>query len=323
MKAVVFHHYGSPGVLTLADVPTPTPGEGEVLLRVMAASINPMDQACLLGQPYAFRMKLGWRRPKRTCLGADVAGVVEAVGPGVQEFKPGDDVFGTATGGSFAQYASARAAALAPKPACLSFEEAAALPVAGLTALQSVRDKGQLVPGQSVLINGAAGGVGSFAVQIAAALGAQVTGVCSTRNVTMVELLGAARAIDYTQEDFTRAPARYDVLIDCVGNHGLLACCGVLQERGRFVLVGGKGGAVFGPLARVLGVLVLSLFVSQELVLMMARLKQEDLRALAALAERGVLRPHVDRRYRLAETAEAMRYHGQGHARGKVVITTA
>ena len=289
----------------------------------------------MAGRPYSLRIMTGLRKPKTTRIGVDVAGQVEAVGRNVTQFKPGDQVFGLcvddpqASGvaawvhsrGAFAEYTCAPEALAAIKPDNVTFEQAASAPVAALTALQGLRDKGQIRPGQKVLINGAAGGVGTFAVQIAKRFGAEVTGVCSTKNVDMVRSLGADRVIDYTREDFTKGGQRYDLLFDCIGNHSLSACRRVLNPRGIYVGVGGPGSRwLIGLLARPVKMLVLSRFVSQRLVTFLARPNKEDLTAIRELMATGKITPVIDKRYGLSEVPDAMRYLQQGHARGKVVI---
>jgi len=328
MKAVVYYNYGSPDVLKCEEIENPTAGDNEVLIKVRAASVNPLDWHFMRGTPYFVRILAGLRKPKVTRLGVDVAGQVEAVGRNVTQFKPGDEVFG-ACRGAFAEYACTSESALAMKPDNVTFEQAASVPIAALTAVQGLRlgglgDKGQIQPGQKVLINGAAGGVGTFAVQIAKSFGADVTGVCSTRNVDMVRSIGADRVIDYTQEDFTKSGQRYDLLFDCVGNHSLLACRRVLNPKGIYIPVGGEGGRwMIGPLARSITALVLSRFVSQKLVaFFLARLSKDgDLAILRELMKAGKVTPVIDKRYRLSEVPEAVRYLEEGHARGKVVIT--
>jgi len=328
MKAVVYYNYGSPDVLKCEEIENPTAGDNEVLIKVRAASVNPLDWHFMRGTPYFVRILAGLRKPKVTRLGVDVAGQVEAVGRNVTQSKPGDEVFG-ACRGAFAEYACTSESALAMKPDNVTFEQAASVPIAALTAVQGLRlgglgDKGQIQPGQKVLINGAAGGVGTFAVQIAKSFGADVTGVCSTRNVDMVRSIGADRVIDYTQEDFTKSGQRYDLLFDCVGNHSLLACRRVLNPKGIYIPVGGEGGRwMIGPLARSITALVLSRFVSQKLVaFFLARLSKDgDLAILRELMKAGKVTPVIDKRYRLSEVPEAIRYLEEGHARGKVVIT--
>jgi NADPH:quinone reductase-like Zn-dependent oxidoreductase len=320
MEAVLYRHYGSPDVLMYEDTEKPTAGDDEVLIRVRAAAANPMDYH-LMGGAYLMRLMTGLLKPKPTCPGADLAGEVEAVGRNVTRFRPGDPVFGAARR-AFAEYVCARENRLAAKPANLSFEQAAAVPVAGLTALQGLRDKGRLQAGQKVLINGAAGGVGTFAVQVAKAFGAVVTGVCSTRNLDLVRSLGADHVIDYTRDDFTRSGERYDLLFDCVGNRPLSACRRVMTPRGTFVAVGVRpGGRWVGPLPYLLGLIVSSWFVSQHVVFFIAKIRTEDLVVLKELMEAKKVTPVIDRAYTLSEASQAIRYLKEGHARGKVVIT--
>ena len=320
MKAIVYYNYGSPDVLKCEEIEKPTAGDNEVLIRVRAASVNPFDWHFMRGTPYMVRIQAGLRKPKDKRLGVDVAGQVEAVGRNVTQFRPGDEVFG-ACRGAFAEYACASESALVMKPDNVTFEQAASAPVAAFTALQGLRDKGQIQPGQKVLINGAAGGVGTFAVQIAKWFGADVTGVCSTRNADMVRSIGADRVIDYTQEDFTKSGQRYDLFFDSVGNHSLLACRRVLNPKGIYIVVGGPDGRWLGPLARMIKTLVLSRFVSQNLVMFLARRSKEDLTIMHELMKAGKVTPVIDKRYKLSEVPEAIRYLEEGHARGKVVIT--
>ena len=322
MKAIVYHDYGSPDVLKCEEVDKPTPGDSEVLIRVRAASVNPADWHYMRGTPYFVRLQAGLRRPKATRLGVDGAGQVETVGRNVTQLKPGDGVFG-ACRGAFAEYACAAESALVMKPDNVTFEQAASVPIAAVTALQGLRDKGRIQPGQKVLINGAAGGVGTFAVQIAKSFGAEVTGVCSTRNVDRVRSIGADQVIDYTQEDFTKTGQRYDIILDAVGNHSLLACRRALNPKGIYVAVGGPSGPwMIGPLARAITAPVLSRLVSQNLVMLLARLSKEgDLAILRDLMAAGKLIPVIDRTYPLSEVPEAIRYLEEAHARGKVVIT--
>jgi NADPH:quinone reductase-like Zn-dependent oxidoreductase len=320
MKAIVCRGYGPPRVLRLEEVDQPVPGDAEVLIRVRAAAVNPLDKV-FRGTPYVLRPLFGLRRPKDTRPGRDMAGQVEAVGKSVTRFKPGDDVFGVCRG-AFAEYACAAESRLAPKPAGVSFEQAAAAPVAGLTALQGLRDRGQVRPGHAVLINGAAGGVGTFAVQIAKSLGAEVTGVCGARNVDLVGSLGADRVIDYTREDFTTGTERYDLIFDCVGNRPLFALRRLLEPQGRYLAVGAAAqGRWIGPLGRVLKTLIFSRVVSRRFQLFLAKVRTEDLVELAELMAGGKVRPVIDRRYALAQVPEALHYLEEGHARGKVVIT--
>ena len=322
MKAVVYHAYGSPDVLRYEEVEKPTAGDDEVLIKVRAASINPLDWHFLRGTPYMVRMMAGLRKPKVTRLGVDVAGQVEAIGRNVTEFKPGDEVFGSCRG-AFAEYVCASESVLVRKPDNVTFEQAASVPVASYTALQGLRDKGQIQPGQKVLINGAAGGVGTFAVQVAKSFGADVTGVCSTRNVDMVRSIGADRVIDYTQEDFTQNGQRYDLFFDCVGNHSLSAIRRVLNPRGIYMPAGGSSDRwMIGPLIRMMTSLVLSRFVSQKLVIFfLAKPSKEDLTIMRKLIETGKITPVIDRHYQLSEAPDAIRYLEEGHARGKVIIT--
>ncbi len=321
MKAIVYSNYGSPDVLKCEGIEKPTAGDDEVLIKVRAASVNPVDWHFMRGTPYFVRILAGLRKPKITRLGVDVAGQVEAVGRNVTQFKPGDEVFGSCRG-AFAEYACTSESALVTKPNNVTFEQAASVPVAAFTALQGLRDKGQIQPGQKVLINGAAGGVGTFAVQIAKWFGADVTGVCSTRNVDMVRSIGADRVIDYTREDFTKSGQRYDLIFDSVGNHSLLACRRVLNPKGIYIQVGGPSGRwMIGPLARAITAPVLSRFVSQKLSMVLARSSKEDLTIMHDLLKAGKVTPVIDKRYTLSEVPQAIRYLEEGHARGKVVIT--
>lgn len=320
MKASVYYEYGSPDVLRLEEIAKPTPGDKDVLIRVRAASLNPLDWHFMRGTPYFIRIVAGLRRPKFTCLGVDVAGQVEAVGRNVTEFKPGDEVFGGCRG-AFAEYACTSEAALVLKPDNVTFEQAACVPVAAFTALQALRDKGQIQPGQKILINGASGGVGTLAVQIAKSFGADVAGVCSTRNVELVRSLGADRVIDYTLEDFTKAGQLYDVIFDLVGNHSLSAFRRALNSKGIYIAAGGSSDRwMIGALARMFAALVLGPFVSQKLVMILAKANKKDLTTISELMQAGKVTPVIDRRYRLSEVPEAIRYLEEGHARGKVVI---
>jgi NADPH:quinone reductase-like Zn-dependent oxidoreductase len=321
MKAIVYREYGSRDVLECEEIEKPTPGDDEVLIKVRAASVNPLDSH-LLRHPFIRRILFAVSKLKTPRPGRDVSGQVEAAGRNVTQFKPGDAVFG-ACGGAFAEYVCTSESAVVTKPDSVSFEHAAAVPVAGLTALQGLRDQGQIQPGQKVLINGTAGGVGTLAVQVAKSFGAEVTGVCSTRNVEMVRSLGADRVIDYTQEDFTRSGQRYDLIFDLVANHSLLACRRVLNPKGIYIGAGiiGLGGSMIGLLARWITGLGLSRLVSQKFVTFTARLRREDLTIMRELMEAGKVTPVIDRRYRLSEVPEAIRYLAEGHARGKVVIT--
>ena len=322
MKAAIYTEYGPPEVVRIAEVEKPVPKDAEVLIKVRAAAVNPADWRLLRGVPYVFRILFRVPNPSIAQpgrLGHDVAGRVEAVGRNGTRFKAGDEVFGTCPG-AFAEYACAAESRLAIKPPDLTFEQAASAPVAALTALQGLRDKGGLQPGQKVLINGAAGGVGTFAVQIAKSLGAEVTGVCSARNVEMVRSLGADHVMDYTHEDFTKSKPRYDLILDNVGNHSLSAFRRVLNARGICVIAGApKKPGVF--LARFITGPIVSWFVSQKFVLFIAKINHDDLAAVAQLMAAGKVTPVIDRRYSLEEAPEALRYLEAGHARGKVIIT--
>jgi NADPH:quinone reductase-like Zn-dependent oxidoreductase len=320
MKAIVYRCYGSPDVLTYEDIEKPMPGDDEVLVKVHAASVNPLDWHYMRGSPYFIRLGSGVGAPKDIRLGVDFAGTVEAVGKDVQQFKPGDEVFGGANG-AFSEYVTVRdSRALAMKPANITFEQAASVPIAAITALQALRDKGKIKTGHRVLINGASGGVGTFAVQIAKSFGAEVTGVCSTRNVEMVRSIGADHVFDYKKENYTESGKQYDLIIDNVGNHSLLANRRVLSPEGVLVIVGGAGGNWLGPLIRPIKALLLSPFVGQEFVLILAQLRQEDLAILGDLMQAGTVTPVIDRSYRLSEVPAAIRYSEEGHARGKIVV---
>ena len=324
MQAIVYCDYGSADVLKLEDIEKPTPGDDDVLVRVRAAALNPLDWHYMRGTPYIMRMETGLRKPKVTRLGVDFAGTVEAVGKNVTQFKPGDDVFGGRTG-AFAEYVTVRQdRSVVLKPRNLTFEQAASVPVAAITALQGLRDKGNVQPGQKVLINGASGGVGTFAVQIARSFGADVTGVCSTRNLDMVRSIGAGRVVDYTKEDFTRVDERYDVVLDNVGNRSLLDVRHVMNPEGKYILIGGGGpddGRWIGPLIKPVKAVVLSWFVRQDMGMLLAELNKEDLTVLRDLMQAGKVTPVIDRTYPLSEVPEAIRYLETGRARGKVVIT--
>jgi NADPH:quinone reductase-like Zn-dependent oxidoreductase len=323
MKAVVRRCYGPPEVLALEDIEKPVPAENEILVKVHAASINPADWHFIRGEPYIIRLDFGLGAPKNPRVGIDYAGTVAAVGSNVAKFKVGDEVFG-GKNGALAEYLTATEDGnVALKPAGIGFEQAAAVNVAGLTALQTLRDRAALKPGQKVLINGASGGVGTFAVQIAKSLGAEVTGVCSTRNVELVRSLGADRVIDYTREDFTQGGHKYDVVMDNVANRGVLEVRRVLEPEGKLILIGGGGpdaspwiGAFKAPIKA----LVVSWFVDQDLAMFISHHSSEDLATLAGLIRSGAVKPVIDRVYPLAETADAMRYLETGRARGKVII---
>lgn len=321
MKAIVYRCYGSPDVLQFEEVVRPVPAQDEALVRVRAAAVNPLDWHYMRGSPYVMRLMSGLGAPTDSRLGVDFAGTVEAVGEAVTRFKPGDEVFGGA-GGAFGEYVTIRESrALAHKPDNISFEQAAAVPIAGVTALQALRDKGRLQPGQQVLVNGASGGVGTFAVQIAKSFGAEVTGVCSTRNVEMVRSIGADHVFDYTREDYTRSGRQFDLIIDNVGNHSLLANRRVLKPDGVLVTVGGSPGDWLGPLVRPIQGWMLSPFVTQDFPNIMARLTAEDLAELGDLMHRGEMMPVIDRRFPLGEVPAAIRYSETGRARGKIIVT--
>lgn len=318
MKAIVCYKYGSPDVLELREVEKPVATGNDVLVRVKAAAINPADYHLIRGHG-RIMPGVGLLRPKRKIPGTDLAGQVEAVGRDVKQFKPGDEVF-CGRAGAFAEYVCVPEDRLVRKPANLTFEQAAGVPVAATTALQALRDWGRIRPGQRVLINGASGGVGTFAVQIAKVFGAEVTGVCSTGNVDLVRSLGADRVIDYGQEDFARGGQRYDLVLDNAGSRSLSDLRRVLVSNGTLVLNSGSG-SVFRVLARMLEALLSSRFVSQKMVLRIAKLNKEDLLVLKDLIEAGKVTSVVDKRYSLSEVPEALRYLEEGHARGKVVIT--
>jgi len=320
MKAIVHDRYGSPDVLELQEVEKPNVTDDGVLVRVRAASVNPADWYGMTGLPYVGRALMGLFKPKQRVLGVDFAGTVEAVGEDITEFRPGDDVFGGRSG-SFAEYVCVRNAVVL-KPANVTFEQAAAVPIAALTALQGLRDKGQVQPGHKVLINGASGGVGTFAVQIAKALGAEVTGVCSTRNVDLVRSIGADHVIDYTREDFTRNDRRYDLMLDVAGSRSWSECRRVLNPQATLVIVGApKGNRLIGPLSHIVKVRLAALRSSQRVVFFIAKVNKADMEVLQELLEAGKVTPVIDRRYELSEVADAFRYLGEGHAQGKVVIT--
>ena len=321
MKAIVYYNYGPPDVLKCEEIEKPTLADDEVLIKVRAASVNPIDRF-FRGRPYLMRIMTGLRKPKYTRLGVDVAGQVEAVGRNVTEFKPGDEVFG-ACRGAFAEYACAPKSKLALKPDNVTFEQAAAVPVAGLTALQGLRDKGKIQTVQKVLINGAAGGVGTFAVQIAKSFGADVTAVCSTRNMDMVRSIGADPTIDYSREDFTKGTQRYDLIFDLVANHSLLACRRVMNPTGIYIAAGiiSLGESMIRILAHMIATIVLPRFVSQNFVTFIAKINQADLTVMRELMATGKVTPVIDKRYSLSEVHEAVRYLEAKHARGKVVIT--
>ena len=321
MKAIVQYKYGSPDVLELQEIEKPVVKDNDVLVRVHATSVNTGDWVRMTGMPYIVRiMGSGLRKPKTSVPGVDVAGQIEAVGRNVKQFQPGDEVFGR-NSRAYAEYVCVPEDGIVLKPANLTFEQAAAVPVAAVTALRGLRDKGKIQRGQKVLINGASGGVGTFAVQIAKFLGAEVTGVCSTRNVNMVRSNGADHVIDYTKADFTRNGQRYDVMFDLVGNNSLTACIRVLESTGTYVCAAGQvKRRWFGPVIRLLRMLLLSRFVSQKMVTFNATVTIADLVVLKEAIEAGKVTPVIDRRYTLSEVPEALRYQGEGHAQGKTVI---
>ena len=321
MKAIVYHNSGSGDVLKLEEIEKPVPKDDEVLIKVRAASVNPFDYH-MLRHRFLRRVLAKLAKTETSRPGRDVAGQVEAVGRNVTQFKPGDELFGSCAG-AFAEYACARESHLAMKPHDVSFEQAAAVPIAGLTALQALRDKAQIQPGQKVLINGAAGGVGTFAVQIAKSFGAEVTGVCSTRNVEMVRSIGADKVIDYTREDFTRSGEHYDLIFDLVANHSFSERRRVLTPKGIYIGAGllGRRLSLISVLAGGIKESILALFVSQKFGSFMAKMNQQDLTAIGALIGQGKVTPVIDdRRYGLSEAAEAVGYVEQKHARGKVII---
>jgi NADPH:quinone reductase-like Zn-dependent oxidoreductase len=326
MKAFVLRSFGSPDVLRLAEIDKPVPADDEVLLRVRATSVNPYDWHNMRGEPYVARLMpggLGLRRPKLSILGCDVAGQVEAVGRNVTRFRPGDDAYALLEQGGFAEFVSVREALLAPKPANLSYEEAAAVPMAAVTALLGLRAEGRIQPGQKVLVNGASGGVGTFAVQLARAFGAKVAGVCSTHNVALVRSIGADDVIDYRTEDFTQSGQRYDLLLDIAGSRSATACRRVLTPNGTLVVVGGQAGRWLQPAGHTFAALAVGPFVSQKMRMadtVGCTEKTQHLMTLTGLIEAGKVKPVIDRRYAFEEIPAAVRYQEEGHAPGKVVI---
>lgn len=320
MKAVRYYCYGSPEVLVYDDVARPEPANNEVLVRVQAAAVNPYDWHFMRGSPYIMRLMVGVGAPKNPQMGVDFSGTVEAVGAAVTRFKPGDAVFGGADG-AFADYLVVREdRAIAALPANISYEQAAGVPIAGLTALQALRDHGKLQPGERVLVNGASGGVGTFAVQIAKAMGAHVTGVCSGRNVDMVRSIGADQVFNYREQDYTESGQQFDLIVDMVGNHSPLANQRVLSPTGRLIIVGGPKGNWIGPFLGMLKSSVTSAFVEQELKAFTARMRGEDLTTLARYMAEGTVTPVIDRRYPLEKTADAIAYSESGRARGKIIV---
>ena len=322
VKAIVQDRYGAPDVLRLREIERPAAGPGEVLVRVRAAAVNAHDWHIMRGDPYFIRLTAGLTRPRSRIRGRDFAGEVESVGAGVATPRPGDEVFGEADG-TFAEYVRVPANQLAPKPANLTFEQAAAVPLAANTALLGVRDLGRVRPGQAILINGAAGGVGTFAVQIAKALGAEVTAVCGARNADLVRSIGADHVVDYTRTDFTTGTQRYDLVLDLVANRSLAHCRRALTPRGTLVLSGGGGGRWLGPVGLIVRALAVSPFVRHSLRPLAATPRRESLLALTELIEAGRITPVIDRTYPLADAPTAIRYVEGRHARAKVVITVA
>ena len=322
MKAIVYRCYGSTDVLRLEEIARPTVEDDQVLVRVRAAALNPLDWHYMTGTPYIMRLSAGLGSPTDTRVGVDFAGVVTAVGKNVTRFKSGDEVFGGRSG-ALAEYVAVREdRALALKPANVTFEQAGSVGIAAITALQGLRDHGRLQAGQKVLINGASGGVGTFAVQIARSMGAEVTAVCSTRNVELVRSIGADHVVDYKKEDFTKSGERYDLILDNVGNQSFSALRRVLKDDGAVVMIGGpKKDPWLGPVTRSLRAMMLSPFISQELLTMLAELNQDDLNILAGLMQAAKVTPVIDRRYTLSEAPAAMEYMGSGHARGKIVVS--
>ena len=322
MKAIVQDEYGPPDVLELREIDKPVVEDDQVLVCVHATSANPADWHFMRGVPYIMRPQSGLGKPKNSVLGRDIGGRVEAVGNDVTRFQAGDEVFANVETGGFAEYACVSEGLLAPKPPNLTFEQAAAVPLAALTALQGLRDAGRVQPGQKVLIIGASGGVGTFAVQIAKSFGADVTGVCSTRNLEMVRSLGADHVIDYTQDDFTQNGRKYDLIFQLAGTRSPSECRRALTSQGTLVLSSGESdGRWLGPVDRIIKAVVLSPFVSQKLGTFLAKPNKEDLQFLKELIEAGKVTPVIDRTYSLSEVPEAIRYLEEGHARGKVVIT--
>jgi NADPH:quinone reductase-like Zn-dependent oxidoreductase len=319
MKAIVQRRYGSPDVLQLRDVEEPAVGDDQVLVLVHAAAVNIGDWHLLRGVPYVIRLVAGLQRPRREIPGLDIAGQVEAAGRNVRQFRPGDEVFGWCKG-AFAEYACAAESDLLPKPANLTSEQSAAVGDSAFTALAAVRDQGKVQQGDKVLINGASGGVGTFAVQIAKSFGANVTGVCSTRNLDTVRSLGADQVIDYTREGFAQTGQRYDVMLDLVGNRSISECRRALTPRGTYVVVGVKDMGRWLGLGRQFKVLSLSPFVRQRMRVFVVRHNREDLAVLKELVEAGKITPVIDRRYALSDVPDALRYQGEGHVHGKIVI---
>ncbi len=317
MKVIHFAQYGSPDVLKLIDVEKPTPKDDEILVKIVAASANPLDWHRMRAAPFLVRMSDGWLKPKNPRLGADIAGRIEAVGKAVTQFRVGDEVFGDIGSGGFAEYAIAHEKHLVLKPANISFEDAAAIPVAGITALQGLRTSGNLQAGQHVLINGASGGIGTYAVQIAKSMGAKVTAVSSTRNLDLVRSLGADLVIDYTRENFTKNGQKYDLILDNVANHSISAYRRALTPEGKCVVAG------FSTMPKLFQVLLFGGWGKQKVTALMANIIQEDMKVLADLMASGKIKSVIDKCYSLAQTADALRYLETSRARGKVIVTVA
>ena len=322
MRAMVRSRFGSPDVLELKDIDRPVVADDGLLVRVRATSVNPADWYSLTGTPYLGRMAFGLLKPKLAVLGIDFAGTVESVGRNVKQFRPGDEVFG-GTSGAFAEYVTVpEQGAVVSKPANITFEQAGSVAVAAVTALQGLRDKGHVQAGQKVLINGASGGVGTFAVQIAKSFGAEVTAVCSTRNVDIVRSLGADHVIDYTLDDFTRSDERYDLMLDIAGSRSWSECKRVLKPQATLVVVGApRGNRVLGPVSHLAKTGLAAMRSSQKVVFFVAKVSKADMLVLQELLEAGKVKPAIDRRYKLSDVADALRYLEEGHARGKIVIT--
>ena len=326
MKAIVYRSYGSAEVLRCEDIPQPSPKDNEVLIKIRNVALNPLDWRMMGGVPFLIRKLMKMKTPsdaQPVGIGRDVAGVVEAVGKNVTQFKIGDEVFGNCEAG-VAEYACTKESAVVAKPEALTFEQAAAIPVAGLTALQGLRDKGKIQAGQKVLINGAAGGVGTFAVQVAKTFGSEVTGVCSGANVEMVMSIGADKVIDYTQEDFTKGAERYEIILECVGNKPFSECRRVLTPEGRYIIVGGGHDITMTTImASALKTVAESAISKQKAIMFLAKSNQQDLAFLAELIASGKMMPVIERTYKLEETPEAVAHLERGHARGKLVIDVA
>ena len=319
MKAIVYTKYGSPDILELKEIEKPKPKDDEVLIQICAASVNPLDWHIMRGSPFILRIMTGLFKPRITRLGRDVAGKVESVGRNVTLFKKGDEVFGSSAG-AFAEYVCASELKLVLKPDNMTFEQAATLNVAALTALQSLRDKGQIKPGQKILINGASGGVGTFAVQFAKVFNTEVTGVCSTNNIEMVRSIGADYVFDYTKEDVTRTGKHYDIFLDCYANRSLLACKRVLNTGGIYIPVGGPVNSLISILISSMTAIVLSWFVSQKFVNFLTKINKEDLTFISELIASEKVKAVIGKQYKLTEVPEAIRYIEEGHTKGKVVI---